>query len=118
YPHDAEGFVRHGRVPVDWSPVFRDEPGVDHGRCKVCCAARGQLVKPEDLESLHSHEDDDNELQIPRSATWILATATHGDDQIRPGPIEPGVLNLCATTIGAGMLALPKAFASCGVFIG
>ncbi|KAF4714810.1 hypothetical protein FOZ63_021391 [Perkinsus olseni] len=45
YPHDAEGFVRHGRVPVDWSPVYRDEPGVDHGRCKVCCAARGQLVK-------------------------------------------------------------------------
>ncbi|KAF4691489.1 hypothetical protein FOZ60_015352 [Perkinsus olseni] len=75
-------------------------------------------AKPEDLESLHSHEDDDNELQIPRSATWILATATHGDDQTGPGPIEPGVLNLCATTIGAGMLGLPKAFASCGVFIG
>ena len=52
---------------------------------------------------------------LPQSQSW-LAMAQAGAS--RTGSIRSSVLNLTNTIIGAGMLGLPAAFASCGYVVG
>lgn len=52
---------------------------------------------------------------LPRSQSWL--ESAHAGVQ-RTGSVRSSVLNLTNTIIGAGMLGLPAAFASCGYGVG